>query len=55
MTEALFEETRAAASQLVADQAMLRRTLNVKVPLIDADLIPLEEAGEHRYLRLNAG
>ena len=50
----LIEESRGAAAQLVADRSMLRRVLDVKVPVLDAGLMPADEQQEHRYLRLHA-
>ncbi|MGA2034644.1 MAG: ATP-binding protein [Thermoguttaceae bacterium] len=55
LTEALVEEALAAAKQLVADRPMLRRVLDVKGPILDAGLTPIEELQDHRYLRMHAG
>ena len=58
LTDALIEESCGAAKQLVADRAMLRRVLEIKGPILDAGVLPLEELQEHRYLRargLNPG
>jgi ATP-dependent 26S proteasome regulatory subunit len=54
LTDALIEESCGAAKQLVADRAMLRRVLEIKGPILDAGVLPLEELQEHRYLRLQA-
>jgi len=54
LTDALIEESCGAAKQLVADQAMFRRVLEIQGPIYDAGLLPIEELQEHRYLRLHA-
>ncbi len=55
LTEALVEQSRSAAGQLVDDQAALRRILDVKGTILDTGTMPLEDLQEHRYLRLQAG
>ena len=55
LIDALIEEAVTTAKQLVADRPMLRRVLDLKGPILDAGLTPIEELQDHRYLRLHAG